>query len=74
MLYSIYIIDEVTFWPQLISKLLVTPIPAASDWPHTFLCSCLHAYLQVNFMTSYGHLGFSVASVCHLLYTQALIP
>ena len=34
------IFDEVTSWPQLISKLLIAPIPvcnAASDWPHTFL-------------------------------------
>ena len=38
--------DEVTSWPQLISKLLVTSacLHAASDWPCTFLhprCFCL---------------------------------
>ena len=33
------IFDKVTSWPQLISKLLVTPacLHAASDWPRTFL-------------------------------------
>ena len=35
------IFDKVTSWPQLISKLLVTPaaccLHAASDWPCTFL-------------------------------------
>ena len=33
------IFDEVTSWPQLISKLLVASacLHAASDWPHTFL-------------------------------------
>ena len=39
LLYVIQgVIDKVPSWPQLISKLLVTPmyVPAASDWPHTF--------------------------------------
>ena len=34
------IIDKVTFWPQLISKILGLHLPvcnAASDWPHAFL-------------------------------------
>ena len=32
------IFDKVISWPQLISKLLVTPacLHAASDWPRTF--------------------------------------
>ena len=43
--------DKVTSWPQLISRLLVTPacLHAASDWPHTFLnprCFCLAYYSQ----------------------------
>ena len=38
--------DEVTSWPQLITKLLVASacLHAASDWPRTFLhsrCFCL---------------------------------
>ena len=40
------IFDEVTSWPQLISKLLVASacLHVASDWPRTFLhprCFCL---------------------------------
>ena len=41
-------LKKITSWPQLISKLLITPAclhtAAASDWPRTFLyprCFCL---------------------------------
>ena len=39
LLYVIQGVDEITSWPQLISKLLVACIcllHAASDWPRTF--------------------------------------
>ena len=44
------IFDEVTSWPQLISKLLIASacLHAASDWPRTFLhprCFCLPYYI-----------------------------
>ena len=44
--------DKVIFWPQLISKFLVTLIPvynAVSDWPHSYFlhyCLAYHYFLS----------------------------
>ena len=67
LLYVILVVksifDEVTSWPQLISKLLVTSacLHAASDWPRTFLhprCFCLACNLHIPL---FHILGFTMS-------------
>ena len=60
------IFDEVTSWPQLISKLLVASacLHVASDWPRTFLhprCFCLACILQLMVYINFQRLEFRFA-------------